>query len=208
MGSRRCVRNIYIVLFCVTFVAAIFSIFSSQAVYAATYPQNESCHITEDNPAPPPNNTAPQSYAGTVNNTVQCCYSNQCFACNTNVNGNINLLLGGQAPGPFTIQCDTSGLSSPVGISTITSPESNITSLGGILLVVRNGIFTIIGIFVIGLVCFAGFTYMTAAGDPDKSKKAILIIVYTFVGLGIIAFAIIIIRVVTALLGINISPVL
>jgi hypothetical protein len=45
--------------------------------------------------------------------------------------------------------------------------------------------YVIIGIIFFAMVVFAGFTYLTSEGNPDKTKQAMSILVYAFVGAGI-----------------------
>jgi len=90
-------------------------------------------------------------------------------------------------------------------ITPIANTEGSVESAGDIFTLIRNGLFTVLGLIVLGVLSLAGFTYLTSAGDPEKTKKAWTMIVYTFVGIAIIAFAVIIVRVVTGIIGINIS---
>ncbi|MEW5805518.1 MAG: hypothetical protein AB1721_02240 [Patescibacteria group bacterium] len=54
---------------------------------------------------------------------------------------------------------------------------------------VMDVVFTILIIFAVGFILYAGFTYVTAAGDKDKTDKANKMIIYAAVGVLIAIFA-------------------
>ncbi|MCL2173847.1 hypothetical protein FWH58_00895 [Candidatus Saccharibacteria bacterium] len=60
---------------------------------------------------------------------------------------------------------------------------------------IRNGlnvVYFVVGIIAVIMIIIAGYTYLTADGDPEKSKKGMRTIIYSFVGLVVVicAFAI------------------
>jgi len=151
------------------------------------------------------------------NPTEECCDGcGQCLSCGETLsNGEVTAACNGldgatQECIKQALNQGPSGTPAPTSLQTssIGNPESGVSSFGDIFVLVRNGVVTFLALFVLGLLCLAGFTYLTSAGDAAKAKKAQSIIVQTFIGLAIIVFAVIIIRAVASILGINISPFL
>ena len=57
-----------------------------------------------------------------------------------------------------------------------------------------------------GMFIFAGYTYLTAGGDPEKIKKAQSTATYASLGIVVIVVAYLIVKLVSFILGINSIP--
>lgn len=75
------------------------------------------------------------------------------------------------------------------------------SSYGGLLTVVTNWILLIAGIVAFFYLIYAGFIYLTAAGNPESAKKGQQGIINAIIGLVIIFLAYAIVRAVVSLLG-------
>jgi len=99
----------------------------------------------------------------------------------------------------------TSPPGSPVSITPIANQSLTITKLGDFFPYLKNFLFLATGIVVLAMIVWSGFLYVTAGGNQKKIALARSILLYTFIGLAIIAFSVIIIRIVLAVFGITIS---
>lgn len=79
--------------------------------------------------------------------------------------------------------------------------STDFTSIQGIVKLVTSITFAFIATVAGGVIFYAGFTWMTAQGEPEKIKKAQSMILYAFVGIAVIAFSVIIIRLTAVVLG-------
>ncbi|MEA3357359.1 MAG: hypothetical protein U9Q67_02895 [Patescibacteria group bacterium] len=62
-------------------------------------------------------------------------------------------------------------------------------------------IYSIVGVALFGFYVYAGFTWLMAAGDPDKLKKAQQTLLHATIGTAIVIFAYFATRVVAGVLG-------
>jgi hypothetical protein len=89
---------------------------------------------------------------------------------------------------------------------TITSPFST-GNVGGIISGIVNNVallfLFIIGLVMLGLIIYAGFLYMTDAGNEENVKKSRKIITSAVIGLVIVAFTGIIVQFIERIFGIN-----
>lgn len=69
-----------------------------------------------------------------------------------------------------------------LGISTVDQLIDRIYRVG-------NVVFTILILFATGMILYAGFTYMTAAGKDEKVKEANKMIIYAAIGVLAAVFA-------------------
>jgi hypothetical protein len=105
---------------------------------------------------------------------------------------------GGNSPTP----------TNATGLGSVPNPAPCINNLTDVIVLIRNFIFAIIGVVVAGVVIYAGFTYMTAQGEPDQIKKAQSILLYTVIGVGVIALSVVIVQIVASVLGVNVGNIL
>jgi hypothetical protein len=68
-------------------------------------------------------------------------------------------------------------------------PNLPTASASSILTDVLNAIYFIVGFFAVIIIILAGFTFITANGDPAKITKARMAILYSVIGLIVVMFA-------------------
>ena len=83
-------------------------------------------------------------------------------------------------------------LPEPIAPSGVNVPQGNITSLQSVLQLlctVFAWAFYFLIVLAVIFVIFAGFKYLTAAGDPEKVKGAGTMLIYTAVAIGVALLA-------------------
>lgn len=93
-------------------------------------------------------------------------------------------------------------ITSALNAQAIVSPTPSITSLGDIIGIFLPLFFVIVGLTLFVMIIYAGYTMMTAAGNPEKVKKAQQTIVAAVIGFALISLSGVIITILTALLSI------
>ena len=73
--------------------------------------------------------------------------------------------------------------------ATVSTDEHGICCMLNSITTATNWLFYILTLIVVIMIIVGGFTYMTAAGDPEKAGKGKTIIVYALIGLAIALFA-------------------
>lgn len=94
------------------------------------------------------------------------------------------------------------------GFTQLQNTAPAFTNLASLFDLLKKFLFFISGIAVAGMLLYGGFLFMTSQGEPEKLKKAQSILLYTVIGIAVIAFSAIIINLVARLLGINISNII
>jgi hypothetical protein len=85
-------------------------------------------------------------------------------------------------------------------------PAARFADIGTIMNIL-NPIIMLIAAFLFGaMLISAGYTYLTAGGDPEKIKKAKSTMTWAFGGVFIIVIAYLIVKLVSFILGINSIP--
>ncbi len=104
--------------------------------------------------------------------------------------GAVTTECGDQKPGAFPISgpCYTK--------------NAGIVAMLNIITVVTNWFFYILTILVVFMVIYGGFSYITAAGDPEKAGKGKKILTYAIIGLAIALLAKIVPSVVKFIVGV------
>jgi len=74
-------------------------------------------------------------------------------------------------------------------------------NIGKLLTPLIANVFIISGLFAFFVIIFAGFTYITGAGDKNKMTQATNMLTYSILGLVIIGAAYLITRIIGKLLG-------
>lgn len=69
--------------------------------------------------------------------------------------------------------------------------------VGGILVFIIRGLFTIAGVLAVLYIILAGYQYITSAGDPAKAEKARNGVLYAVIGIVVIALSYAIVNAVT-----------
>ena len=101
---------------------------------------------------------------------------------------------------PFVVSAQLVGGDTPETIaSTLTGLELVIDRIGGFL---QTLLFALAGIFIL----IAGFQYLTAQGDPEKTKSAKNMIVYAIVAIVIALVAFGVEAIIKAILPTAVSP--
>ncbi|MDD3491612.1 MAG: hypothetical protein PHG13_01415 [Candidatus Pacebacteria bacterium] len=91
---------------------------------------------------------------------------------------------------------------------TVTVPPGTaggLTDIWAILTKVLNTFFNVVLFLAAIMIIFAGWQYITAAGDPEKAKKALNSLVYALIGVGIALLAKVLIYLVANFLGVSIT---
>ena len=100
----------------------------------------------------------------------------------------------GAAYDPLQVACDEAKKGGAQSANCPTQPTQNpLTGKDGVLMRIARIIAIIAGVAAIIVIIVSGFSYMTAAGDAQKAKKARDALVGALVGLFIIALASVII---------------
>ncbi len=134
----------------------------------------------------------------TINGTVQCQTLRNC----TLSTGKTGVLTDGEC-------CSMDGGYCESEFGNVSNPAPNIPDQNGqgfpaILNLVKQLLFNVIVISLGAVILYGGFLYMTAQGEPEQIKKAQSILMYSFIGMAVIALAIVIIRVVGAIIGVDV----
>ena len=83
--------------------------------------------------------------------------------------------------------------------------SGGLTDIWVILTKVLNWFFNIVLFLAAIMIVFAGWQYITAAGDAEKAKKALNSLVYALIGVGIALLAKVLIYLVANFLGVSIT---
>ena len=91
------------------------------------------------------------------------------------------------------------------GMSDVKDSISNLPNSGGVtsgnLTNILNWVLGMAGIVAVGVIIYGGIKYITAQGQPDKTKQASQIIAYALIGLIVVALALAITNFVMATIG-------
>ena len=81
-----------------------------------------------------------------------------------------------------------------------------ISSIGDLISNVLPIIYGLAGIILFGLILYGGFMWLLSSGDPDKIRKATDTILNAAIGIAIVVFAVIITRIISGVIGIQLLP--
>ncbi len=88
-------------------------------------------------------------------------------------------------------------------IGKLSNVESKVTTFADVFNLFKDMLYTFIGLFAFGSIVYGGFTYLTAGDSDEQVKKGQHILTYTIVGIALIAFSVIIIKIIIGLLGLT-----
>ena len=85
-----------------------------------------------------------------------------------------------------------------------TFPASRFANLGVLINILTPLLLTGAAVVFGAMLLYMAYTYLTAAGDPEKVAKAQQIGIYSFIGIVIVLLAYLLVKIVGFVLGVNI----
>lgn len=105
-----------------------------------------------------------------------------------------------QIPGRVLAQ----GTPTPAGANTIQNPINPLFSdIGSIIATLSAFVLPVATLAFLAMLLYGGFTYLTAAGNPDKEAQAKKVLTYAVIGFIIILVAPVVVGIISALFGIQ-----